>query len=97
MFGRRSQQDFEDEIQSHIQMEVERLKSQGMSAADAMRQARRTFDAFSNPLQSVLENFPLRHLLHVLLALLAAPNGNDRSLPHRGFILLDMPGFDKPY
>ena len=41
MFGRRSQQDFEDEIQSHIQMEVERLKSQGMSAADAMRQARR--------------------------------------------------------
>src|SRR5512133_79606 len=43
MFGRRSQRDFEDEIRSHLQMEVERLKAQGMSPADAERAARRTF------------------------------------------------------
>jgi predicted permease len=43
MFGRRSQRDFEDEIQSHIQLEIDRLKALGMSAADAERRARRTF------------------------------------------------------
>jgi len=43
MFGRRSQRDFENEIQSHIQMEIDRLKAQGVSAADAERQARRAF------------------------------------------------------
>ena len=43
MFGRRSQADFENEIRSHIQMEVERLVAQGMSPADAQRKARRTF------------------------------------------------------
>jgi putative ABC transport system permease protein len=43
MFGRRSQADFEDEIRSHLQMEIERLEAQGMSPADAARVARRTF------------------------------------------------------
>ena len=43
MFGRRSQRDFEDEIRSHLQMEVDRLEAQGMSPADAERAARRTF------------------------------------------------------
>src|SRR6476620_8270274 len=43
MFGRRSQRDFEDEIQSHLQLEIDRLKAQGMSPADAERHARRTF------------------------------------------------------
>ena len=43
MFGRRSQRDFEDEIRSHIDLEVERLRAQGMSAADAERAARRNF------------------------------------------------------
>jgi hypothetical protein len=43
MFGRRSQHDFEDEIRSHLQMEVERLKAQGMSPVDAERLARRSF------------------------------------------------------
>jgi len=43
MFGRRSQRDFEDEIQSHIQLEIDRLKALGMSPADAERRARRTF------------------------------------------------------
>ena len=43
MFGRRSQRDFEDEIRSHLEMEVERLQAQGMSPADAERVARRSF------------------------------------------------------
>ena len=43
MLGRRSQRDFEDEIRSHLQMEIERLEAQGMSRADAERAARRNF------------------------------------------------------
>ena len=43
MFGRRSQRDFEDEIRSHLQLEIDRLRAQGMSAADAERSARRNF------------------------------------------------------
>jgi putative ABC transport system permease protein len=43
MLGRRSQNDFESEIRAHLQMEVDRLKAQGMSAADAERIARRSF------------------------------------------------------
>ena len=43
MFGRRSQDDFEDEIRSHLQLEVDRLIKQGMSPKDAERAARRTF------------------------------------------------------
>ncbi len=43
MFGRRPQQDFEDEIRSHLEMEVARLKALGMSPTDAERVARRSF------------------------------------------------------
>ena len=43
MFRRRSQRDFEDEIHSHLQMEVDRLTKLGMSPADAEYRARRTF------------------------------------------------------
>ena len=43
MFGRRSQRDFEDEIRSHLDLETERLKAQGMSDVDAAREARRHF------------------------------------------------------
>jgi predicted permease len=43
MFGRRSQRDFEDEIKAHLELETERLRAQGMSAADAERAARRNF------------------------------------------------------
>src|SRR3954462_7724333 len=43
MLNRRSQNDFEDEIRSHLQMEIDRLKAQGMSPEDAERTARRTF------------------------------------------------------
>ena len=43
MFGRRSQRDFEDEIRSHIDLEAERLRAQGLSVQDAEREARRHF------------------------------------------------------
>ena len=43
MFGRRRQRDFEDEIKSHLELEVERLRAQGMSAEEADRAARRNF------------------------------------------------------
>ena len=43
MFGRRSQDDFEDEIKSHLQLEIDRLIAQGMSPAEAARTARRNF------------------------------------------------------
>ncbi|MCC6317206.1 MAG: ABC transporter permease [Gemmatimonadaceae bacterium] len=43
MFGRRSQDDFEDEIRSHLALEAERLRRRGMSPPDAERAARRAF------------------------------------------------------
>ena len=43
MLGRRSQDDFEDEIRSHHQLEIDRLRARGMSQEDAEREARRTF------------------------------------------------------
>ena len=43
MLGRRSQRDFEDEIRSHLELEVERLQAQGLSPQDAEREARRHF------------------------------------------------------
>jgi predicted permease len=43
MLGRRSQRDFEDEIRTHIDLEVERLRAQGLSLEDAERAARRRF------------------------------------------------------
>jgi len=43
MLGRRSQRDFEDEIRAHLDLEAERLRAQGMSAADAERAARLNF------------------------------------------------------
>ena len=43
MFGRRSQRDFEDEIRSHLDLEVERLRAHGLSSEDAELAARRRF------------------------------------------------------
>src|SRR5580692_5615223 len=43
MFGRRSTGDFSAEIQSHIDMETDRLRAQGMSASDARASALREF------------------------------------------------------
>ena len=39
----RSQEDFEDEIRSHLELEAERLRKQGMSARDAEIAARKNF------------------------------------------------------
>ena len=43
MLGQRPQDDFEDEIRSHLQLEVDRLVKQGMSQQDAERTARKNF------------------------------------------------------
>jgi predicted permease len=43
MFGRRSQRDFEEEIRAHLQLEVDRLRAQGLSEEDAERAALRSF------------------------------------------------------
>jgi putative ABC transport system permease protein len=43
MMFRRSQRDFEDEIRSHLELETQRLKAQGMSDEEAAYAARRHF------------------------------------------------------
>lgn len=43
MLGRRRQSDFEDEIKSHLQLEVDRLRALGLSAGDAEAAAKRHF------------------------------------------------------
>jgi hypothetical protein len=43
MFGRRSQRDFEDEIRTHLEIETQRLRAQGVPPEDAERAARRRF------------------------------------------------------
>jgi len=43
MLGRRSQRDFEDEIRSHLELETERLRAQGLSPAEAEHAARLRF------------------------------------------------------
>jgi predicted permease len=77
MFGRRSQGDFEDEIRSHLELEAERLKAQGMSEADAARTARRHFgsveaagDRFHEGRRLVSLDDTLRDLRHASRALL---------------------------
>ena len=80
MFRRRSQRDFEDEIRSHIELETERLKAQGMSQADAAQAARRRFgnvgvaeDRFyhARPLAAVDD--VVRDLRHALRGLVRSP------------------------
>jgi putative ABC transport system permease protein len=75
--GRRSQEDFEDEIRSHIELETERLKAQGMSEAEAARMARRRFgnvgvaaDRFYHGRRLVSVDDTLRDMRHALRALL---------------------------
>ncbi len=43
MFGRRRQNDFSAEIESHIALETDRLRSEGLSDAEARAAARRSF------------------------------------------------------
>jgi predicted permease len=80
MLGRRSQRDFEDEIRSHLQMEVDRLRAQGMSAADAERAARRRFgnvgvaeDRFYHGQRFAWAEDALRDLRHAWRSLLRTP------------------------
>ena len=44
---RRSQRDFEDEIKSHLQLEIDRLKTQGMSDHDARLAAHKHFGSLT--------------------------------------------------
>jgi predicted permease len=80
MFGRRSQRDFEDEIRSHLQMEIERLQALGMSRSDAERAARRNFgnvgvaeDNFYHTNRFAWLEDTGRDLRHALRALLRTP------------------------
>lgn len=41
--GRRREAELDDELQAHIEIETQRLESEGLSAEDAAREARRTF------------------------------------------------------
>ena len=47
MLGRRSQRDFEDEIHSHLQMEIDRMVAQGMSDHDARLAAHKHFGSLT--------------------------------------------------
>src|SRR5205085_8617488 len=44
---RRSQRDFEDEIKSHLQLEIDRLKAQGMNDHDARLAAHKHFGSLT--------------------------------------------------
>ena len=82
MFGRRSQRDFEDEIRSHIDLEVERLRAQGLSSQDAEREARRHFGNVS-----VAED-RFYHAQHF-----ASMQDFGRDLRHAWRALMRAPGF----
>jgi predicted permease len=80
MLGRRSQHDFEDEIRSHLQLEIDRLRAQGMSAEDAERAARRNFgnvgvaeDRFYHGNRFASLEDALRDMRHAGRALLRTP------------------------
>src|SRR5688500_8842393 len=80
MLGRRSQRDFEDEIRAHLDLEVERLRAQGLSPEDAKREARRHFgnvgvaeDRFYHAQRFVSLQDIGRDLRHAWRALLRTP------------------------
>jgi putative ABC transport system permease protein len=80
MFGRRSQRDFEEEIRAHLDHEIDRLRREGMNAADAERTARRTFgnevvagDRFYRGQRFASAEDVLRDLKHAWRALLRTP------------------------
>jgi putative ABC transport system permease protein len=80
MLGRRSQRDFEDEIRSHLALEAERLRAQGLSPADAERAARRNFgnvgvaeDRFYHGQRMVSVQDAVRDFRHAWRALLRSP------------------------
>jgi predicted permease len=59
---RRSDEEFAEEIASHLQLEVDDLKSEGYSESEANRRARTTFN---NPTLAQ-ERFRIRHRIHWL-------------------------------
>ncbi|HEX4683272.1 MAG TPA: ABC transporter permease [Gemmatimonadaceae bacterium] len=80
MFGRRSQRDFEDEVHAHLDMEIDRLKAQGMSPVDAERAARRNFgnvgvaeDRFYHGQRFAWAEDAMRDLRHAWRSLLRTP------------------------
>jgi putative ABC transport system permease protein len=80
MLGRRSQRDFEDEIRSHLDLEAERLRAQGLSPEDAEREARRHFgnvgvteDRFYHAQRFASVQDTGRDLRHAWRALLRTP------------------------
>jgi predicted permease len=57
MFGRkRKENDFSEEINAHIQIESERLRGQGLSEAEALASARRTFGNVGRAKESFYES-----------------------------------------
>jgi putative ABC transport system permease protein len=77
MLGRRSQRDFEDEIRSHLQLEIDRLKAQGMTDEQATYAARRHFgnvtaadDRFYHGRPLVSADNVIRDVHHALRSLL---------------------------
>jgi predicted permease len=80
MLGRRSQSDFENEIRSHLDLEIDRLTAQGMSRAEAERAARRNFgnvgvagDRFAHGQRMAWLDDSARNLWHAWRSLRRAP------------------------
>ncbi|HEX6694171.1 MAG TPA: permease prefix domain 1-containing protein, partial [Longimicrobiales bacterium] len=80
MLGRRPQEDFEDEMRAHIQLEADRLRAQGMSAEEAERTARRNFgntglagDRFHDAQKLAWLDNALRDAKHAWRSLLRSP------------------------
>ena len=80
MFGRRSSNDFDDEIRAHIDLERERLRAQGYSDEEASRMARRNFgnvgaarDRFLDARRFVSLDEMARDLRHGLRSLRRTP------------------------
>jgi putative ABC transport system permease protein len=80
MIGRRSQRDFQDEIEAHIDLETERLKALGLSDEDAALAARRRFgnvgiaqDQFYHGRRFVTIDDTFRDMRHALRGLLRTP------------------------
>ena len=82
MLGRRSQRDFEDEIRSHIELETERLRAQGLSPEDAERAAHRRFGNVG-----IAED----HFYHAQR--FASVQDSGRDLRHAWRAVLRTPGF----
>jgi predicted permease len=81
MFGRRPQEDFEAEIRAHLQLEVDRLMKEGMSAEEAERAARRNFgntgvagDRFHDGQRFAWLDNALRDAKHAFRSLLRSPS-----------------------